>query len=74
MLRPSVFCDFASRPRSRSSRPSGGAMAPTSGAAGGLLDVSRGLGLLDRRLGQLHVCDRPFRRVARDGGIIADGG
>ena len=33
-LRPSAFCDLASRPRSRSSRPSVGAMASISGAAG----------------------------------------
>ena len=70
MLRPSVFCDFASRPRSRSSRPSAGAMASTSSA--GVRRPVRRLGL--RRLGQLDVGDGALGRVARNGGVIADGG
>ena len=34
----------------------------------------RGFGLCQRRLGQLDVGDGPLRRIARNGGIIADGG
>ncbi len=39
------------------------------------LDLSGRRRLLDLnvRLGQPHVGDRPFRRIARNGGIIADG-
>ena len=74
MLRPRVFCDFASRPRRRSSRPSAGAMASISGAAGSTASGAARPRGLARWLGQLNVGDRPLRRVARDGGVIADGG
>ena len=77
MLRPSVFCDLASRPRSLSSRPSAGAISSSAGAAGsGSAAAGSRIGFTrhDRRLGQLYVCDGPLRCVARDGGIIADGG
>ncbi len=83
MLRPSVFCDLASRAAQPVQPAFRGAMASTSGAAGAsasgrraLLDVwreGRRLVNLDVGSGSRNVGDRAFRRVARNGGIIADG-
>ena len=75
MLRPSAFCDLASRPRSRSSRPSGGAMASISGlgpAAGAGVDRWRRSGSGPVR--EVDVGDRAPRRVAGNGRVVADGG
>ena len=40
----------------------------------GLRRRGRGRGLHDRRFGQADIGDGAFRRIARNGGIIADGG
>ena len=48
--------------------------AASTGAGSQARARRRGFGLCQRRLGQLDVGDRSFRRVARNGGIIADGG
>ena len=77
MLRPSAFCDLASRPRSRSRRPSVGAMVVDIGGVGRRFWARQAEGLGDegllghRRFGQPHLGDRPLDRVAGKRRVVA---